>query len=262
MKLSSLLIVLSVTTFAFRIQSKDAHVTHKATKDSAHGKKAHWAYEGEEGPSAWGKLEGFELCEHGKEQSPIDLRWKKPSNKRKIEFHYASDANGKILDNGHTIQVNLDAGNYALIEGKRFELVQFHFHSHSEHALSKKFFPLEMHFVHKDSEGKLAVVGVLFEEGKENSEIKKLWSELPSEKEKEVQIQHAKLNLNALLPTQLTHYHYQGSLTTPPCTEGVSWNVLNTPIKVSKEQLQNFTHLYSNNFRPLQNVNERKPANY
>ncbi len=223
--------------------------------------KAHWSYEGEHGPTHWGKFDGATLCEEGKEQSPVDLKWKKPASKRKVNFQYQSKLNFKTLDNGHTIQANFPSGNFVQIDGQKFELVQLHFHAHSEHSLSKKYFPLEMHLVHKNADGKLAVVGVLFEEGKENPELNKIWASIPEKKNEEKEA-NEQIVLLELIPKVHTHYHYMGSLTTPPCSEGVNWNVLNTPISISSSQLAMFTKRYANNYRPIQTPNFRKPANY
>jgi carbonic anhydrase len=225
------------------------------------GGKSQWAYDGKEGPHQWGKLKGFELCEQGKEQSPVDLKWNKPNNKRGLKFGYTPVSNSKVLDNGHTVQVNFDKGNFVEVAGQKFELLQLHFHAHSEHSLSNKFFPLEMHLVHKNSEGKLAIVGVFFEEGKANAEFDKIWAHVPS-KHNEEKALAGTLDLGKLLPSKTTHYHYMGSLTTPPCSEGVNWNVLNTPMSLSKEQLAAFKKLYSNNFRPVQSLHSRLPANF
>lgn len=223
--------------------------------------ETHWTYGGDHGPTSWGKIEGASLCEEGKEQSPVDLKWKKPNENRKVELEYGKQTAFKVLDNGHTIQANFASGNFVSIDGQKFELVQLHFHAHSEHSLSNKFFPLEMHLVHKNADGKLAVLGVFFKEGKENKELNKIWSAIPESKNEEKASQ-SEIALTKLLPKIHTHYHYMGSLTTPPCSEGVNWNVFNTPLTLSKEQLARFTKIYANNYRPTQDVNDRKPANY
>ncbi len=224
--------------------------------------EVHWSYEGERGPASWGKIDKqFEQCLQGREQSPIDLRWRKPSKGRSISFHY-NESPAKIVDNGHTVQVNFSPGSKVDIDGKFYDLVNFHFHSKSEHTLSGKQFPLEIHFVHRNDQNHLAVVGVFFKEGVNNPWIEKLWKDIPKTKGVETPTVHAKFNPHELIPKSTTHYHYMGSLTTPPCSEGVNWNVMNTPIEISKEQIEAFQRLYPANNRPIQKLNSRKPANY
>ena len=229
--------------------------------DKSHG--PHWAYEGKEGPDQWADIShDFHLCREGHEQSPIDLSWKKPKkNGRDIEFSYSSTA-AKVVDNGHTIQVNFASGSKLSLEGKTFDLVQMHFHTHSEHSLSKKFFPLEAHFVHKNGKGELAVVGVFFKVGKSNSALESIWSAIPKKVGEEKLITSHDWTPASLLPSIKTHYHYKGSLTTPPCSEGVNWNVLNTPLEISEKQLGEFQKRYTANYRPVQVLHDRTPANY
>lgn len=229
---------------------------------NAGGHGPHWSYSGDTGPGHWGDLDpSYASCKEGKAQSPINLKWSKVKDKSEIKLSY-HDSSIKMLDNGHTIQTNFEPGNKAWIHGQEYELLQMHFHTGSEHQFSGKGFPLELHFVHKDPHGKLAVIGVMFKEGEENPLINDLWKNIPHEKNEEVAVSGTKLNPEKLIPEVQTHYHYQGSLTTPPCSEGVSWNVLNTPLEVSKSQIDAFKKLYSKNNRPVQALNGRKPANY
>jgi len=223
--------------------------------------KAHWDYKGAQGPEKWGSLNHeWQACADGSKQSPIDLKWKKPKSDRTISFHYKSSP-FKVLDNGHTVQANFMEGNYVKIKGQRFDLLQLHFHAHSEHSIGKKFYPLEMHLVHKNAEGKLAVVGVMFQEGAENHELEKIFAHVPSKQNHEKAVE-TNLDFNGLVPSVKTHYHYMGSLTTPPCSEGVNWNVFNTAVSASAKQLAAFKKMYSANYRPIQNLNGRLPANY
>lgn len=229
------------------------------TNAPAHNK--HWGYGGETGPENWGKLDSKNaLCDSGAAQSPVDLVWTQKKASRKIEFHYAA-GNPKVLNNGHTIQVNVPPGSFAMVDGKKYSLAQFHFHSVSEHTFSGKHFPLEAHFVHKDESGKLAVVGVMFDFGAKNKFLEDIFSHMPSEENKEVALGRM-FNPASLLPESLTHYHYSGSLTTPPCSEGVNWTVLNTPLSLSPEQLKAFNAFYLTNNRPLQPLKNRRPANF
>lgn len=231
------------------------------TAPSAKPHTAHWSYGGAEGPDNWGKIAPeYEMCEHGKRQSPIDLKWSKQKGSRSLEFHY-SDASYTVVDNGHTIQVNVPAGSYAMIDGKRYDLAQFHFHTLSEHTFSGKHFPLEAHFVHKDSNGALAVVGVMFNEGKSNPDLAKIFKNIPKTKDSEVKVSST-FNPSSLIPASHTHYKYDGSLTTPPCSENVNWTVLNSPKEMSEDQIRFFNQHYVNNNRPTQPLHERTPASF
>jgi len=222
---------------------------------------SHWSYAGESGPGHWSKLNAdFHACSDGHQQSPVDLKWTKAKGSRILDFHYNA-APVTVVDNGHTIQVNIAPGSYAVIDGKRYELAQFHFHALSEHTFSGKHFPLEAHFVHKDKNGKLAVVGVMFQSGKHNEELSKIFSHIPKTPETEKKIDIA-FNPAVLMPKTKTHYQYSGSLTTPPCSEGVNWTVLNSPMEISSEQIGVFNNYYSSNYRPIQTLHERKPANF
>lgn len=222
----------------------------------------HWSYHGETGPSHWAALDSKNaLCSNGQEQSPINLKWSRVKGQRQIAMHY-QPTTVKAVDNGHTIQFNFAPGNSIELDGETYQLLQMHFHTPSEHTVSGKSFPLELHFVHKSTEGSLAVIGVMFKEGQENKILKTLWAGIPSEKNKEIEIDGWTLDPRALMPTKHTHYHYAGSLTTPPCSEKVNWNVLNSPIEASTEQIGAFKKLYPINARPAQPLNSRKLENF
>jgi carbonic anhydrase len=239
---------------------KKAEARHEAKAEASVCAGTHWSYGGKAGPTHWAELSPeFAACENGRQQSPIDLRWSKQKGKRKLEFHYVSGP-VTVVDNGHTIEVKVPIGSYALIDGKKYSLVQFHFHSLSEHTFSGKHFPLEAHFVHRDRDGNLAVVGVVFEAGGKNSALSQLFLHLPKAAGEEKQV--ARFNPAELIPSIHTHYAYQGSLTTPPCSEGVNWTVLNTPLSIAPEQAAFFQRAYANNNRPLQPLHERQPASY
>lgn len=243
-------------------KKEEKHAPHAAPAEPQKAKAhTHWSYGGSEGPENWGKLDPeFAACVEGKEQSPIDLKWSKQKGKRKISFHYA-EGPLHVVDNGHTIQVNVPVGSYALIDGQRFSLVQFHFHAASEHTFSGRHFPLEAHFVHKNADGKLAVVGVMFETGAKNAGLETVFLNMPGKAHDEKRAM-TKFNPASLLPSVHTHYQYSGSLTTPPCSEGVNWTVLNTPMPISEEQLAQFHRAYVHNNRPLQELHERHPASF
>jgi carbonic anhydrase len=200
-------------------------------------------------------------CGYGKKQSPVNLGWSPPEPGAPIELYYRSSPL-KVIDNGHTIQVNFPEGSYANIRSKRFELLQLHFHSNSEHTLSGRPFPMEAHLVHKSKQGKLAVVGVMLVEGRHNDTIEQIWQNIPDEKGKEELIDAERINPINLIPDGFHYYHYMGSLTTPPCSEGVNWNVVNTPTEISREQLEKFRSLYPHNNRPIQPMNGRVSSLY
>jgi len=236
-----------------------------AQKIAPEGNGAHWSYHGEHGPSHWGDLkEDYAMCKKGTQQSPINLKFRNPASDRTLKFDYRSGPL-RVIDNGHTVQVNVDPGNSVVINGEKYELLQFHFHETSEHTISGKHYPMELHFVHKNEKGKLAVVGVMLNENKDgypHPEIANIWKNIPRTQNKEEKIPSVEINPLRLIPQRLTHYHYQGSLTTPPCSEGVNWNVLNTPIEVSTTQLSQFRKYYTHTNRPVQPWYNRSPANH
>lgn len=229
---------------------KPAGPDEKAKKHTAATDK-HWSYEGEEGPLAWGKLNSANTkCDIGERQSPIDIRDGIRVDLDTINFDY-KPTQFQVIDNGHTIQVNLNAGNYLNVSGKNFELLQFHFHRPSEERINGKGFEMVAHLVHKDREGKLAVVAILLELGEPHSVVQSVWNNLPLEKNEAVKALK-NIDLSQLLPKHHGYFTYMGSLTTPPCSEGVLWLVLKAPVSISPEQAAIFARLYPNNARPLQ----------
>jgi len=163
-----------------------------------------------------------------------------------------------MVNNGHTVQINYDAGSTLTVSGHTFNLVQFHFHTPSENAVDGQLFPMEAHLVHADKDGNLAVVGVLFEEGTSNPLLDKLWPSMPTKAGEDVNNSDMTFSVEEMLPTDRSYYHFNGSLTTPPCTEGVSWYVLKTPATVSRAQFTMFnTVIGADNNRPLQPRNAR-----
>lgn len=214
-----------------------------------------WEYSGETGPEAWGDLQPeFQACSIGTEQSPINL-----TGPIRTEFSppqiYWKDTNADVANNGHTIIVNVPAGSSITLEGRPYELLQFHFHHPSEHLLDGRAEEMEAHFVHKSAEGDLAVVGVFIRLGRENEALKPIWEVMPQSIESPVG--SARVSPAALLPIERTMFRYAGSLTTPPCTEIVSWIAYRTPIEASLAQVQAFTELFPTNARPVQPLNRR-----
>ena len=218
---------------------------------------AHWTYKGHGGPVEWGSMDSaFASCKLGKLQSPIDIVGAKPAKLPPIKFNYQPSAL-KIIDNGHTIQINYAPGSFIVVGGVRYELVQFHFHRPSEEKIAGKSHEMVAHLVHKNAEGKLAVVAVLIDKGGASELIGTLWKNIPHEKEKEATIDGTRIDVTQLLPENKDYYTFQGSLTTPPCSEGVTWFVLKAPVKIADAEIAAFAKIYPLNARPVQPLNGR-----
>ncbi len=215
----------------------------------------HWTYEGEEGPEHWAEL-GYMDCT-GKEQSPIDIPYKAPLHADDISFNYNPSVL-EISNNGHTIKVADENNSMIIVDGNAYRLQQYHFHAPSEHTLNGTYYDIELHLVHQSDDGKYAVVGVMIKSGSGNRAYAPIWEHLPTMRGKQENISSVKIDANDLLPKNLSYYRYNGSLTTPPCTEGVNWFVLSTPVELSKAQVEAFHAIYSNNNRPIQPLNQRK----
>ena len=221
-------------------------------------KPPHWTYEGKEGPADWGKLDPrFASCSMGKTQSPIDIKGAKPADLPALTFHYQA-VPLNIIDNGHTIQINYPAGSTLTVGAKSYTLTQFHFHHPSEEHINGQGYAMVAHLVHADSEGHLAVVAVLLKPGADNPLIATLWKNLPSQKGNAVDVPGVTVDAATLLPADHGYFTYAGSLTTPPCTEGVSWYVLKHQSPVSADEIAAFAKLYPKNARPIQKTNGRE----
>ena len=225
----------------------------------SYGADDRWSYGGATGPAKWGALsKEFKECKTGEAQSPIDI----PDQKARkgdlspLLFNYKPSPL-KIIDNGHSIQVNYTPGSVVSVEGKRYELQEFHFHKPAEEKISGKGHDMDVHLVHKGPDGKLMVIAVLMDAGKDNKLIKALWDNLPKEKGKEQSVDAVKINAVDLLPDNKGYYTYAGSLTTPPCSEQVTWYVLMAPVQISADQIARFGKLYPMNARPTQPLNDR-----
>ncbi len=216
----------------------------------------HWDYTGNEGPDAWGKMRPeYSKCTSGTRQSPIDIRGGIAVDLEQIKFDYRPSA-FSVLDNGHTVQVNVEPGNAITITGKRYELVQFHFHRPSEERINGRQYDMVVHLVHKDADGRLAVVAVMLDRGSAQAIVQTVWNNLPLEKGDEVRA-GSRIDLTQLLPEDKRYYTYMGSLTTPPCSEGVLWMVMKQPVPISVEQVAIFARLYPMNARPIQQADGR-----
>ena len=218
-----------------------------------------WGYEGDRGPAHWGSLDqAFSACADGTEQSPINLVSGAAGDHPAIEFDYGRHR-GTVVNNGSTIQVNVGRGGGLILDGTRFELLQFHFHHGSEHTVDGARLPMELHLVHRSDGGALAVVGVLLATGSPNETLAPIWERVPHQAGDSAGLPAA-VPVAALLPASRRAWRYRGSLTTPPCTEGVSWIVMIEPVTLSAAQIAAFGALYPRNFRPVQPLNRRVPG--
>lgn len=244
-------------------KTKTSEPEAKSIAHSKHPYDSNWGYNNNNGPDKWADLsDDYKVCGSGELQSPINLKWTKPqANTRKIEFDY-KDAPLQVADNGHTIVVKFPPGSKGYFGGKQFELVNLHFHTSSEHTLSGNQLPMEAHLVHKNELGQISVVGIFLIEGRFNPFIEKIWNHIPTDKHQDRLVPNLLVNAKDILPSRMTYYFYMGSLTTPPCTEGVRWHVLNTPIELSRDQIIAFRKIYSNNARPIQPLKSRNVINY
>jgi len=215
----------------------------------------HWTYEH---PEQWGQLDpAYSSCSSGRTQSPIDVKNAKPGDLSPLKIDYR-DVPLNIIDNGHTIQINYAPGSVLSVGEKTYALKQFHFHHPAEEHVNGRSFPLVAHLVHADAEGHLAVVAVLFEAGTTNPLIDTLWQNIPSEKEEAKDVPSVSVRAGDLLPADRAYFTFAGSLTTPPCTEGVTWYVLQNHATLSQEQIAAFAKIYPSNARPIQPSNHRE----
>lgn len=216
----------------------------------------HWSYEGETGPQNWARLNPeFASCGSGSRQSPIDIRGGIKVELEPIQFDYRPGY-FRIVDNGHSIQASFGAGLAISVMGRRYELQQLHFHRPSEERFDGRPFDMDVHLVHKDLDGRIAVVAIELVRGSAHPLVQTLWNNLPLEKNDSFSPSVA-INPADLLPADRGYFTYMGSLTTPPCTEGVLWLVMKQPVTVSDEQIEVFSRFYRNNARPIQNSGER-----
>ncbi len=230
----------------------------RARAESAgHGSTPHWSYQGDGGPAAWARLRPeFNLCGNGQRQSPVDIRGGLAVDLEPVKFAYADSRFG-VIDNGHTVQANIAAGSHIEVAGQRFELLQMHFHRPAEERIDGRQFEMSAHLVHRDAQGKLAVVALLIERGPPHPVVQTVWNNLPLEQHQEVPAR-VPLSLQALLPSDARYFTYMGSLTTPPCSEDVRWIVMRQPVTMSPEQIELFARIYPMNARPVQQLAGRR----
>ena len=223
---------------------------------AAYADKAHWTYSGEEGPAHWGDLSpAFKACSTGRNQSPVNLTGFVESELKPLDIAYKAGGN-KVINNSHSVMVSYQKGSVLKVDGIDFELKQFHFHAPSENKINGKSYPMEAHLVHMDKDKNLAVVAVMFEEGAANPMLEKVFAVMP-QKPGGKDLAQA-ISVEGILPKERDYYRFNGSLTTPPCSEGVRWMVLKKPMTASKEQIEKFAHvMHHANNRPVQPLNAR-----
>ena len=221
-----------------------------------HAHATHWGYAGHEGPEFWGDLDPkFSTCKTGQRQSPINLTKMQTGQHEPIQFHYKT-SKMSVLNNGHTVQANFDDGSYMEVDGKHYNLKQVHFHTPSENHLEGHSYPMEAHFVHATDNGDLAVIAVLIREGDKDPFIQKIWNHMPDKPTKATDSGET-FNAMQYLPANKDYYLFSGSLTTPPCTEGVRWMVMKDAAYASHEQVTKFTATIGENNRPIQALHAR-----
>lgn len=237
------------------IKAAPAPVKSSAAKADAH--KPHWAYEGKEGPENWAKLSPeFATCDIGRNQSPINIANTMRASLKPIRGIQKFPAK-EIFNNGHTVQINFKEGNMLVLDSTAYQMKQVHFHAPSENTINDQHFPLEAHFVHADAKGNLTVIGVMFKEGKPNLGLTKLWPQMPDKESEPILLKNRTIP-SELIPENRSYYRFSGSLTTPPCSEGVRWLLMKTPMTASKEQIEAFERAVKHyNNRPVQALNGR-----
>jgi carbonic anhydrase len=235
--------------------------THTPAEEAHHAQEAHhaheWDYGQQLGPVHWGDLKPeFAQCKAGHHQSPIDVEKPQKADLPSLVFDYHPSPL-RIVDNGHTIMVDYAPGSVLRVGDAEYALKQFHFHRPSEESIHGKRYEMSVHLVHANAAGQLAVVAILLENGREQPLLRELWKQLPTEKDKEQEHADVQIDVAQLLPSDHGYYTFEGSLTTPPCSESVTWFVLKQPVSVSQEEIARFSKIYRDNARPVQALNDR-----
>uniref|UniRef100_E6QKU4 carbonic anhydrase n=1 Tax=mine drainage metagenome TaxID=410659 RepID=E6QKU4_9ZZZZ len=232
-------------------------VTGPAQQPAPEASGTPWGYNGRIGPDRWARLDpAWRVCDTGKQQSPIDIHGARLKNTLPpIEFHYLSGSM-TLTNNGHTVEVTAPRGSYILVGGVRYNLIQFHFHHPGEEAVNGDLPDMSLHLVHQSADGKIVVIAVRLMEGNPNAVLAGLWEHLPKTPGKSATMNDP-LSSAGLLPADRGYWTYMGSLTTPPCTEGVRWYVMEQSVTLSRDQLQAFGALYKRNSRQLQEAHGR-----
>lgn len=226
------------------------------TGEGHHAEHKHWGYKGEVSPAHWAQINPkFRMCKLGVNQSPVNLNRFIDAKLPKLKIYYAGIA-FDVVNNGHTVKVNTKGRDEVVVDGITFTLKQFHFHTPSENTIDSRQYPMEAHFVHQSKDGEYLVIALMFKEGKENKALQKLLNDV-SPKVGEVKKLHEMFNPGELFPKKLDYYRYDGSFTTPPCTEGVRWIVLKKPVEASRQQIVKLHKIMGNNNRPTQPLKAR-----
>ncbi len=251
--------VLALATVALAAASSTGCGDDETVATTSAEEAPHFSYSGAEGPAKWGSIDdSYALCGEGDEQSPIDLSAAKKGSPAPVSFDYR-EAEIELDNNGHSVEAFVEPGSTVEVDGTGYELERFHFHASSEHLVDGKSFPLEFHFVNEADDGGVVVFGVFAERGRENPAFEELTEDLPSE-DGEVERVAGTVNLEALLPDDpgnADRWSYPGSLTTPPCSQGIDWFVFTDPIEMSSEQIAAYTDVYAHNYRPVQSLDGR-----
>ncbi len=258
MKSGSLLLILIVLVWAS---------TQVAAQSADHSQyvspwKTPWDYEGSRGAEHWSELDqAYSICSRGKAQSPIDIRQPRKAKLPALRFEYAAEPMNYVINNAHTIRVNYHdpsgRGSYLVVGNNRYQLTQFHFHHPSEEYVNGKPYDMVLHLMHQGNDGEIVGVAVFLRAGAFNPLIQQVWDHMPA-REGQKAVPGLELDPGQLLPTNRAYYSYLGSQTAPPCTEGVTWYVLKTPIEIAQRQIDAFAALYPHDVRPLQPLNGRK----
>jgi len=252
------------TTFFILPHVSHANANASTTQDTALATPSetdmqpHWDYMGIDGPEHWGMLtKEYMACETGNRQSPINISMSKPGQQHNTLVLRYHPSQVYELNNGHTIQVSHTSGCEADLNNRTYKLRQFHFHAPREHHIEGKAFPMEMHFVHQDDKGHILVIAVMMKTDSPVPVLDKLWQWLPKQQGRAVSLP-LEFSIADILPTTTHHYSYSGSLTTPPCAEGVQWIIFKEPIHIANEDVQNFIQIIGHNARPVQPLRNRQ----
>jgi carbonic anhydrase len=235
--------------------AQDAPAAHKYVSPW----RTPWSYEGPRGSDRWADLDSQYSACRGKEQSPIDIRDTQKADLPALRFDYRPGLVPYVTNNGATIRVNYEgpgSGDFLTVGDTRYQLTQFHFHRPSEERIHGKAFDMVLHLMHQSSDGKVAGVAVLLKAGRANAAIQTLWAHMPKT-EGDQEVAELRINPADMLPLKLGYYAYMGSQTAPPCSEGVKWFVLKTPVSISAHEIAEFAKLYPHDVRPLQPLNGR-----
>ena len=230
-------------------------IVENSTSKNTTGKDVHhpkWSYSGDTGPESWGDVEGASICKIGQAQSPINISRVTTGTAIAPVVNYRQSSNIRIHDNGHTVVYTpTTEDNSIRLNNDTYVLKQFHYHTPSEHQFGEKNYPGEIHFVHANSQGNLAVIGVMLNIGNTSEVLRPLIEGTLRTTQNDDEVITA-MNLSALAPTAATFYHYAGSLTTPPCSEQVQWFVSKQPLTLASTQFTVLSDLYDGNNRPVQ----------